>query len=53
MTPKEKVASLRTEMKKNNVDAFIVYAADPHMSEFLPAEWQERTWLSGFIGQGN
>lgn len=50
MTPKEKVASLRAEMKKNNVDAFIVYAADPHMSEYLPAEWQERTWLSGFTG---
>lgn len=50
MTPKEKVASLRGEMKKNNVDVFIVYAADPHMSEYLPAEWQERTWLSGFTG---
>src|SRR5690554_1363115 len=50
MTPKEKVASLREEMKKNNVDVFIVYAADPHMSEYLPAEWQERTWLSGFTG---
>ncbi len=50
MTAKEKVASLRDEMKKNNVDAFIVYAADPHMSEYLPAEWQERSWLSGFTG---
>ena len=50
MTPKEKIASLRAEMKKNKVDAFIVYAADPHMSEYLPAEWQERTWLSGFTG---
>lgn len=50
MTPKEKIASLREEMKKNNVDAFIVYAADPHLSEYLPSEWQERTWLSGFTG---
>ncbi|MCJ7756943.1 MAG: aminopeptidase P family protein [Gillisia sp.] len=50
MTTKEKVASLRKEMKKNNVDAFIVYSADPHMGEYLPAEWQERTWLSGFTG---
>ena len=50
MTPKEKVTSLRAEMKKNKIDAFIVYAADPHMSEYLPAEWQERTWLSGFTG---
>lgn len=50
MTAKEKVASLREEMKKNNVEAFIVYSADPHMSEYLPKEWQERTWLSGFTG---
>jgi len=50
MTSKEKVAALREEMQKNNVDAFIVYSADPHMSEYLPEEWQERTWLSGFLG---
>lgn len=50
MKSKEKIASLRAEMKKNNVDAFIVYSADPHMGEYLPAEWQERTWLSGFTG---
>jgi len=50
MTVKEKVASLREEMKKNNIEAFIVYSADPHMSEYLPDEWQERTWLSGFTG---
>ena len=50
MTSKEKVAALREEMHKNNVDAFIVYSADPHMSEYLPEEWQERAWLSGFLG---
>ncbi|WBV58270.1 aminopeptidase P family protein [Chryseobacterium daecheongense] len=50
MTSREKVAALREEMQKNNVDAFIVYSADPHMSEYLPEEWQERAWLSGFLG---
>jgi len=50
MTSYEKVAALREEMQKNNVDAFIVYSADPHMSEYLPEEWQERAWLSGFSG---
>lgn len=50
MTPKDKVALVRKEMKKNNIDAFIVYSADPHMSEYLPAEWKEREWLSGFTG---
>ncbi|MBW7676383.1 aminopeptidase P family protein [Chryseobacterium chendengshani] len=50
MTSKEKVAALREEMQKNNIDAFIIYSADPHMSEYLPSEWQERAWLSGFTG---
>ncbi|MFY1045500.1 aminopeptidase P family protein [Chryseobacterium sp. GP-SGM7] len=50
MTSKEKVAALREEMQKNNVDAFIVYSADPHMSEYMPEEWQERAWISGFLG---
>ncbi|MBO3097580.1 aminopeptidase P family protein [Gelidibacter pelagius] len=50
MTVKEKVALLRTEMKKNSIEAFIVYSADPHLGEYLPAEWQERTWLTGFTG---
>lgn len=50
MTAKEKVASLQEEMKKHEIEAFIVYSADPHMSEYLPKAWQERAWLSGFTG---
>lgn len=50
MNSLEKIAALRQKMAENNIDAFIVYSADPHMSEYLPAEWQERTWLSGFTG---
>jgi len=50
MTAKEKVAQLRAAMQEQNIEAFIVYSADPHMSEYLPEEWKERTWLSGFTG---
>lgn len=50
MTSKEKIALLRTKMAEQGVDAFIIYSADPHMSEYLPKEWQERSWLSGFTG---
>ncbi|QCX52287.1 aminopeptidase P family protein [Elizabethkingia sp. JS20170427COW] len=50
MTAKEKVALLRAEMQKNDIEAFIVYSADPHMSEYLPEEWKERSWISGFTG---
>lgn len=50
MTSSEKLGALRQKMATHTIDAFIVYSADPHMSEYLPAEWQERTWLSGFTG---
>lgn len=50
MTSSEKISALRQKMQDQNIDAFIVYSADPHMSEYLPAEWQERSWLSGFTG---
>ncbi len=50
MTSKEKISLLQEKMKQQNIDAFIVFSADPHMSEYLPEEWQERAWLSGFTG---
>lgn len=50
MTSSEKIAALREQMALHKVDAFIIYSADPHMSEYLPDEWQERSWLSGFTG---
>ncbi|UBB90103.1 aminopeptidase P family protein [Candidatus Kaistella beijingensis] len=50
MTTAEKIAALRQKMSQNNIDVFIVYSADPHMSEYLPQEWQERSWISGFTG---
>ncbi|PVX49853.1 Xaa-Pro aminopeptidase [Balneicella halophila] len=45
-----KLKTLRKLMQKHQVNAFIVYSADPHMSEYLPEEWKEREWLSGFTG---
>lgn len=50
MTVTEKLSALRQKMREKNIDAFIVYSADPHMSEYLPEEWRERIWLSGFTG---
>lgn len=50
MTILERIAALKAEMKEKNIDAFVVYSADPHMSEYLPKEWQEREWISGFSG---
>lgn len=50
MTVTEKLALLREKMSQNNIDAFVVFSADPHMSEYLPSEWQERKWITGFTG---
>lgn len=50
MTSKEKLTALRKVMAKNAIEAFIIYSADPHMSEYLPLEWKEREWISGFTG---
>src|SRR5471032_190626 len=46
----ERLALLRAAMRQQQIDALIVPSADPHLSEYLPARWQGREWLSGFTG---
>ena len=48
MTTKEKLSLLRQEMKANGLDAFVVFNADPHMSEYFTLYWEERKWISSF-----
>lgn len=45
-----RVEKLRGYMKKKKLDAFIIPSNDPHMSEYTPAHWQYRQWISGFNG---
>jgi Xaa-Pro aminopeptidase len=45
-----RIAALREAMRKRGIAACIVPTADPHLSEYLPAHWQAREWLSGFTG---
>ena len=45
-----RLAQLRDEMARRGVDALLVPSSDPHLSEYLPARWQGRVWLSGFTG---
>ena len=37
-------------MQQHGVAACLIPSADPHLSEYLPAHWQARAWLSGFTG---
>ena len=41
---------LRDALAEQGVDALLVPSSDPHLSEYLPAHWQGREWLSGFTG---
>lgn len=50
MTVREKLAALREIMDRESLDAYIVSGTDPHNSEYLPAAWQQREWISGFTG---
>ncbi|GLQ98704.1 aminopeptidase P family protein [Dyella mobilis] len=45
-----RIAALRESMARHGVAACLVPTADPHLSEYLPAHWQAREWLSGFNG---
>ncbi|MCA8080002.1 aminopeptidase P family protein [Burkholderia cepacia] len=41
---------LRGAMVREDLAAYLVPSADPHLSEYLPERWQARRWLSGFTG---
>ncbi|OZI23417.1 Xaa-Pro aminopeptidase [Bordetella genomosp. 9] len=45
-----RIAALRHAMAARGLTAYVVPSADPHLSEYLPARWQGRQWLSGFTG---
>ena len=46
----DRVAALRQWMSAQGIDCLVVPTADPHDSEYLPARWQTRQWLTGFTG---
>ncbi|MGH8153031.1 MAG: aminopeptidase P family protein [Rhodanobacteraceae bacterium] len=46
----DRIAALRGVMQQRGIAACIVPTADPHLSEYLPAHWTARKWLSGFTG---
>ena len=50
MTYKEKLSQIRTQMKADQVDAYIIPSADPHISEYLPKHYKCIPFASGFTG---
>jgi Xaa-Pro aminopeptidase len=45
-----RISAVRDEMKRQGIQALLVPSSDPHISEYLPARWKSREWLSGFTG---
>lgn len=50
MNIKERISALREIMERESLDAYIISGTDPHNSEYLPAAWKQREWISGFTG---
>ena len=46
----QRIANAQSTLTKLGLAACLVPSSDPHLSEYLPARWQGREWLSGFTG---
>lgn len=47
---RQRVERVRDALRRQQLAAVLVPSSDPHLSEYLPARWQGRQWLSGFTG---
>ncbi len=45
-----RVAALRAQLKRRNLDGFMVPRADRQQNEYLPASEERLAWLTGFTG---
>lgn len=49
-TPKSRLENLRNELKRRNLDAIVIPTADAHSSEYPPARFERRAFISAFTG---
>jgi Xaa-Pro aminopeptidase len=47
---RKRLAEVRAQMKRKNIDALIVPSSDPHLGEYVPDHWRVIRWLTGFTG---
>lgn len=50
MQVREKIAALQAALEQSKLDAYVIPSSDPHISEYPPAHWAARAWVSGFDG---
>jgi len=46
----EKLTAIRSLMKEQGIDGYIIPSSDPHISEYLPERYKCIAWASGFTG---
>jgi Xaa-Pro aminopeptidase len=46
----ERVAALRAELRRQNLDGFLAPRADAHQNEYVPKSAERLAWLTGFTG---
>ena len=46
----ERVAALRSELKRNGLHGFVIPRADEHQNEYVPKCAERLAWLTGFAG---
>jgi len=47
---RNRISNLRKAMQEKGLNAYMIFGTDPHISEYLPARWQTRSFISGFTG---
>lgn len=47
---KQKIEKLRSYLRKNGLDAFIIPSTDPHFGEYVQEHYKCREWISNFDG---
>jgi Xaa-Pro aminopeptidase len=45
-----KLADLRSQLRQESLDLYLIPSADDHLNEYLPEAKQRRIWASGFTG---
>ena len=50
LSPAERLAALRAELARRQLDGFIVPLADEHQGEYVPKRARRLAWLTGFTG---
>lgn len=50
MSIQNRLATLRAEMQRHSIDAYIIPSSDSHQSEYVAEHWRSRAWISGFTG---